>query len=133
MKKKLIEKVLAVIRKGGADFAELFLERRTSNSMEMNNGKLETVNSGLIHGVGLRGIVGKKAIYAYTNDLSEESVINASKRIAQAIEVEGKDDIALNLIKTKKRNTSPILLFPDKVKKEEKYHIMKLANEGASA
>src|SRR6056297_1112813 len=132
MKRKLIEKALAVMKKGGADFAELFLEKRTSNNMEMNNGKLEQVNSGLTHGVGLRGIAGKKAIYAYTNDLSDDSVINASKRIAQAIEATGADDVAINLTKTKRGNLSPILLFPDKIKKEEKYHIMKLSNEGAS-
>src|SRR6056297_3438684 len=115
MKKKLIEKVLAVIRKGGADFAELFLEKRTSNNMEMNNGKLEQVNSGLIHGVGLRGIAGKKAIYAYTNDLSEEADLNASKRVALAIEEEGKEDVELNLTKAENVNLSPILLFPDQI------------------
>lgn len=133
MKKKLIEKALSIIKKGGADFAELFLEKRTSNNMEMNNGKLEQVNSGLTHGVGLRGIAGKKAIYAYTNDLSEDSILNASKRVAQAIESEGEDDVELNLSKHKMRNISPILLFPDKIKKEEKYHILKLANEGAAS
>ena len=133
MKRKLIEKALTIIRAGGADFAELFLEQRTGHNMEMNNGKLETVNSGLTHGVGLRGIAGKKAIYAYTNDLSEDSVIKASKRIAQAIEEKNNQDVELNLIKTKKKNISPILLFPDQIKKDEKYHVMKLANEGASS
>ncbi|MEA1884224.1 MAG: TldD/PmbA family protein [Thermotogota bacterium] len=133
MKRKLIEKALAVMKKGGADFAELFLEKRTSNNMEMNNGKLEQVNSGLIHGVGLRGIAGKKAIYAYTNDLSEEAVLNASQRISQVIEDEGKDDVEMNLTKQKMDNLSPILLFPDKIKKEEKHHVMKLANEGAAS
>ncbi len=132
MKRKLIEKALAVIKKGGADFAEIFLEKRTSNNMEMNNGKLEKVNSGLIHGIGLRGIAGKKAIYAYTNDLSEDSVINASKRIAQAIEATVTEGIEINLTKTKFENLSPVLIFPDKIKKSEKYKIMKLANEGAS-
>ncbi len=133
MKRKLIEKALTIIRAGGADFAELFLEQRTGHNMEMNNGKLETVNSGLTHGIGLRGIAGKKAIYAYTNDLSEDSVIKASKRIAQAIEEKNNQDVELNLIKTKKKNISPILLFPDQIKKDEKYHVMKLANEGASS
>ncbi len=132
MKKKTIEKALSVIKKGGADFAELFLEKRNSNSMEMNKGRLETVNSGLIHGVGLRGIVGKKAIYAYTNDLSEESVMNACKRIAQAIEGETQADIEINLQKKSTGNISPILFFPDEIQKKEKYHLMKLANEGAS-
>ncbi|HRW33543.1 MAG TPA: TldD/PmbA family protein [Thermotogota bacterium] len=133
MKRKLIEKALNIIQAGGADFAELFLEKRTGHNMEMNNGKLETVNSGVIHGVGLRGIAGKKAIYAYTNDLSEESVVNASKRIAQAIEVENNQVVELNLIENKRNNLNPILLFPDQIKKDEKYQMMKLANEGASS
>jgi TldD protein len=131
MNQNLIEKALSAIKKGGADFAEVFYEKRKSNNLEMNKGKLEKVNSGTTQGVGLRGLIGKRAIYAYTNDLSEESVLNASKRVAQAINEEKSEDIQVNLQKKITKNISPILFFPDEVVKSDKYHVMKLANEGA--
>lgn len=131
MNQNLIEKALSAIKKGGADFAEVFYEKRKSNNLEMNKGKLEKVNSGTTQGVGLRGLIGKRAIYAYTNDLSEESVLNASKRVAQAINEVRSEDIQINLQKKITKNISPILFFPDEVVKSDKYHVMKLANEGA--
>ena len=131
MNQKLIEKALDIIKKGGADFAEVFYENRKSNTLEMNQGKLEKVNSGTIRGVGLRGIIGKRAIYAYTNDLTEASVLKASKRVAQAINEETAEDVAINLQKEGFDNNSPIIFYPDEVAKKEKYRVMKLAHEGA--
>ncbi|HOO31827.1 MAG TPA: TldD/PmbA family protein [Thermotogota bacterium] len=132
MNQNLIEKALCTIKKGGADFAEVFYENRKSSNLEMSMGKLEKVNSGTIQGVGLRGIIGKKAIYAYTNDLSEESVLNACKRVAQAINEKKDEDVSINLQREKTENISPILFFPDEISKTDKYHVMKLAHEGAS-
>jgi len=131
MEQKLMKKALNRIMRGGADFADLFLERKTSSNMEMTNGNLETVNSGVSHGIGLRGITGKTAIYAFTNDLSEDSILAVCDRIVQALGTAENRDASLNLKKQEIQQRSPILFYPDKVKKSDKYHVMKIAHEGA--
>jgi len=36
-------------------------------------------------GVGIRGFLGDKAIYAYTNDLSEENMLAVARRVGEAL------------------------------------------------
>ena len=42
----------------GGDFAELFMEDRRDTSLVLQLNRLETVNSGRIHGAGVRRVCG---------------------------------------------------------------------------
>ncbi|MBV7296448.1 TldD/PmbA family protein [Enterovibrio paralichthyis] len=58
----------------GADFAELFVERHHSGSVEVLSGDVDKVNSGIDFGIGIRLFFGHKVLYGYTNSQDEEKL-----------------------------------------------------------
>ncbi len=50
----LVRDVLDAALATGGDFAELFMEDRRDTSLVLQLNRLETVNSGRIHGAGVR-------------------------------------------------------------------------------
>ena len=46
----------------GGDFAEIFLEDRRNNTLVLQDNRLEMVNSGRIHGAGIRVYTGLNAV-----------------------------------------------------------------------
>lgn len=58
----------------GADFAELFVERHHSGSVELLSGEVDKVNSGIDFGIGIRLFFGHKVLYGYTNSQDEEKL-----------------------------------------------------------
>ena len=83
--KKIITEILEIPLAAGADFSEVFIERRNNISLSLLNGKTQSANSGIDSGLGLRIINGDMVIYSYTNDLSEKSLIRLAKETAQAV------------------------------------------------
>lgn len=69
----------------GADFAEIFVERTTKNSISLKNQDLESLDTGTLYGLGLRVIKGTEKIYLHTNDLSEKTLIALAKEAASAL------------------------------------------------
>lgn len=72
----------------GGDFAEIFLEDRRNNTLILQDNRLETVNSGRIHGAGIRVYVGLNAVYAYTNATDREGLLRCAKQAAAAVKVQ---------------------------------------------
>ncbi len=62
--------VLSLARKGGADFAELYVERWRRRQVRTLDGEVKEATSGLEYGAGLRLFYGPEVMYAYTNDLT---------------------------------------------------------------
>lgn len=58
----------------GADFAELFVEKQHSGSVELLSGEVDKVNSGIDFGIGIRLFFGHKVLYGYTNSQDEEKL-----------------------------------------------------------
>jgi TldD protein len=68
--------VLAAAQRGGADFCELYAERWRRRSLRTIDGRVEEATSAIQHGLGLRLFFGHDVVYAYTNDLSEPSLLD---------------------------------------------------------
>ncbi len=58
----------------GADFAELFIERHHSGSVELLSGDVDKINSGIDFGIGVRLFFGHKVLYGYTNSQEEDKL-----------------------------------------------------------
>ena len=56
----------------GADFAEIYVERNLSNLISTLSDRVQSVESGIDFGVGLRLIYGHKVLYGYTNQTDED-------------------------------------------------------------
>ena len=85
LNKHLVYDVLTIAMSTGGDMAEIFVENTTSDSINMLNGKVEKANWGIDAGLGLRVIFGTSAIYAYTNNTREESLLKLAKNAAIAV------------------------------------------------
>ena len=127
----IIEKVLTAATQTGGDFAEIFIEDKTSSLLTMIGGILEKAVSGRDFGVGIRIFKGCFSVYAYTNDASEENLIQVARGAAQAISGQ-KQDIIMDLRKSTMKNVHEIKIMPHSVSKKQKIHWMRRAHEAAS-
>ncbi|MCJ8009817.1 TldD/PmbA family protein [Lederbergia wuyishanensis] len=88
LSKSVIEDVISAALSTGGDFAEVFAEDRFSNSLVLQDGKIEKSNSGRDAGVGIRVFNGLQSVYAYTTDFTREGLIKAANNAAHAIKSE---------------------------------------------
>ena len=58
----------------GADFAEIYVERNLSNLISTLSDRVQSVESGIDFGIGLRLIYGHKVLYGYTNQTDEDEL-----------------------------------------------------------
>lgn len=77
----LVGEVLGRARSGGADFAELYVERWRRRGMRVLNGEVKEATSGLEYGAGLRLFYGSEVVYAYTNDLTPQSLLELTETL----------------------------------------------------
>ena len=77
----------AVLKKAlsnGGDFADLFVERSCPLTIVCEDNRVEKVVSGLDHGAGIRLVFGQRTAYAYTNDVTTESLLELADTVRQA-------------------------------------------------
>lgn len=74
-----IAKVLAEALGSGGEWAELYVEDRSSNALRLDDSGIEDVTSGFDRGAGIRVISGELQAYAYTNVLTTEALTEAAK------------------------------------------------------
>ncbi|MCM3340493.1 TldD/PmbA family protein [Paenibacillus sp. MER TA 81-3] len=126
----LIENMLTAALATGGDFAEVFVEDKTANSLGMIGGIVESALSGRDYGVGIRIINGLFAVYAYTNDCSEDNLIKVATSAAQAIRGQVKD-ITIDLRRTTIPNQHVIQFNPSYFAKARKIEWMRRAHSAA--
>lgn len=78
---------LRVLRQAteGADDGELFLERRRSESLVFDDGRLKTASYDASEGFGLRAVRGEVAGYAHSTEISENALLRASETARLAV------------------------------------------------
>ena len=128
--KVLIYKVLDKALSNGADFAELFLENTYSSLINFNDNKTRQSIVGKDFGAGVRVFYGNTAIYAYTNDLSEESLLAAADAVCKAARGNSKLN-ALDLTKLKFENIHPVEIPNNTVSKQDKIDFIRKVNEAS--
>jgi len=84
IRKSIIESVLQKALSNGADFSELFLEDSVSSTMQLLDRKIVKSISGNDYGAGVRVFYGHRAIYAFTNDVSEKGLLTVAEAVSKA-------------------------------------------------
>jgi TldD protein len=82
--KETAAKVIAAALQTGGDFAEVYVEDTANTRLTLDDGKVEQAVRGADRGAGVRVLFGNLATYAYTDDLSEESLMDAARAAAAA-------------------------------------------------
>ncbi len=130
--RKIAQDVLTEAMKTGGDFAEIFLEDRRNNVLQMRGGKIDTVLSGRRHGAGVRVFQNLSAIYVYTNDTSREGLIDCARRAAAAVKA-GQASAPSSLKLRETLSIHPIAYPPTTVKAAQKAEKLRAAHAAASA
>ncbi len=126
----LIKKVLKSAVKNGGDFADIYIERTQPTYIHLEDDKIEKVVSGIDHGAGIRVIFNSKTVYAYTNELSDNSLLELADTVSAA--VKGKHNGAdIDLRKKNPTIDFKIIKRPDEVDTDKKVQLVKKANEVA--
>ncbi len=79
---EMLQKVIAAAMSKGGDYADLFFEHKTSNSLSLEDGKVNRAGSNVDFGVGIRVLKGDQTGFAYTENISMEEMLNAAKLAA---------------------------------------------------
>ena len=96
LSKESLELLLSRAMESEADFAEIFEEETTNESISMLNGKVEDVNKVLRSGIGVRLYKNVQSVYGYTNELDMTSLTNLIDELKEAFgSVENKRSVQL--------------------------------------
>jgi TldD protein len=71
--------LLARALRYGGDYADVFCERRQVSSLRLQESRIHEGSTIVTQGVGVRVILGESAGYAYSDDLSPESLLAAAE------------------------------------------------------
>lgn len=117
----------------GGDFADIFAENRWAYSLRLEEEKIEENTSGSEVGAGIRVIIGESVAYAYTNDLSQESLLETARVAASAVRDGGNS--AVNLEKKWKLmpviGGHPVAQDVEAFPREEKISLLRRADQAA--
>ena len=82
-----LERSLKTLREAtfGADDGELFLERRRSEALVLDDGRIKTASYDASEGFGLRAIRGETAGYAHSTELTEVALKRAAETARLAV------------------------------------------------
>ena len=80
-------RALALLRQAvaGAEDGELFLERKRSEALVLDDGRIKTASYDASEGFGLRAVKGEVAGYAHSTDISESAVKRAVETARLAV------------------------------------------------
>lgn len=95
-----VQKVLKAAVKNGGDLGELYLENTEALRLALDDGRLEQATQGNDIGGGVRVFYGNTAAYAYTDDLSEEALVEAAEVAAAAAKGTNQPRIHIDLTKS---------------------------------
>lgn len=132
LKRSSVENIITAALETGADFAELYAEQTEQGSIGMVNGRVETAQSGLSCGAGVRLFFGTQAIYGYANDMSEKNLIQIAHSCAEAMKSNVQHS-RKNWRETVRPCINPIRILPKNTAKSQKAEYLRLAAEAAKS
>ena len=128
LSKESLELLLSRAMESEADFAEIFEEETTNESISMLNGKVEDVNKVLRSGIGVRLYKNVQSVYGYTNELDMTSLTNLIDELKEAFgSVENKRSVQLTYEEIE--NKHPVKIDPIQANLEDKVALMKRAHK----
>ena len=77
----------------GGDYADVFVESGADALIVFDDGKVKSVSTGFVAGVGLRVITGRNYVYLYASDPTEERLRELASSMAEAVAAGGSGTI----------------------------------------
>jgi TldD protein len=120
----LTKKILNALLKNGADFSEIFIQKRISGIIRLDDSKIDNSSSGYELGCGLRLWAGDSTFYAYVDSLQKEKLLDAARILSSA--VNGSSSLkVLDLTSAESPYRTNIKKFPERISRDIKKDILK--------
>jgi TldD protein len=128
-----IGKVLAATLAKGAEFADVFFEYRITSNLFFEEDIVKTARRGVIQGVGIRAVKNDQIGFAFTEDLSLPSMLEAAGAAAViASDITAKARVA-DMTASKVKNLYPVVELATSADLNKKLTFIKEANAAAKA
>ncbi len=124
IKKDMLEAVLARAMSYGGDYAEIFIESSLVTTVTMVDRKVEGVLTGRLCGAGVRMFKGLKSVYASTNTLTRDGLMNAADICGASIGAAGEGQ-TVNLTPGHVPEAHPVRVSPGSMAAKDKVSILK--------
>jgi TldD protein len=123
----------AILRRAlsrGGEFADIYYEDTALTSLACEDTKVERVLAAVDRGVGIRVISGCSTAYAYTNQLSFESLLQLAETVSRGVRG-GPFRGEINLGRMERGTGFPIAIPPDQVELAQKVALVNRADRAA--
>ena len=126
----VLQRVLNEAMGRAGEFAEVFVEDRTTSSAVLDQRRVEELSSGRDRGAGIRVVVGETTGFAHTADLSESGLLGAARAAAAVARGGG---VGVREVALGELNTYPsrATVQPGDVEKTRKIELMRHADDVA--
>lgn len=128
---EVVRQTLDVALGGGADFAEVFAEDAQRGSVNLDDGRIESLASGRDRGAGIRVVTGQSTGFAHTADLSPRGLESAARAAASAARHGEVGQVRVVDLDDYRANGAPVAVRPGEVDKATKVELLRRAEEVA--
>ena len=115
----------------GGEFADVFVEDRSSTSATYDDGKVEEMRSGASRGAGIRVVRGETTGFAHTTDLTEAGLADAAAAAAAAASAQGSGTRIVGLQTRMTKAPHEVQTLPETVAKARKVEMLARADAAA--
>ncbi|MBI1921938.1 MAG: TldD/PmbA family protein [Geobacter sp.] len=125
--------IAAILRKAlarGGEFADIYFEDTSSTAIVCEDGNIEKVIAGADRGVGIRVISDLRTAYAFTNDLSQSSLMELAETVSHAVQ-QRQFHGAIDLRPKVTGQGFPIIHPPETIPLTDKIDVVKRADRTA--
>jgi len=126
----LVERTLNEILGRGADFAEVFVEDRTTSLATLDQRQVDGLSSGRDRGAGIRVVVGDTTGFAHTADLSDAG-LRAAALAASSVARGGGGGVREIALGERRNFTTAADVDPSSVEKSRKIEVLRRADDAA--
>lgn len=126
-----ISRILRQALAGGGEFADIYFEEGNATVISCEDGRIEKVLATTDRGVGIRVISDLRTAYAFTNEITEASLLSLAKTVSSA--VQGNAFTSPIAMGTRQTGVvvSPIIIHPSSVPLMEKVTQVSRADQAA--
>jgi TldD protein len=76
-----LQRALATVFEHRTDYADLYFQYTRSESFSLEEGIVKSGSFGIDQGVGVRAVVGDKTAFSYSDDISEDALLQAARTV----------------------------------------------------
>lgn len=128
--RRVLSDTLAKALQHGGDFADIFLENRSTTVIACEANKIERVKTGSEAGAGVRVISGDTTAYAYTNKVTPAELLRVAEIASQAARTADRD-VSVELRAVRPTVDLGIEVMPSAVSIDQKVSAVEAANAAA--